>query len=189
MAKKPKLRSRKIPPCGPVDIKAAWARIEVAIGKIAPDLVENLSDGADADEIAEFEQSIGQSLPDEVRKSFLMHNGQPGEFENPLISNAQFCSIEDSREGWDEWTNFDGEDPDLYMSEDTCCPEDAIQFAQIQGVSCMIEKFPLEKAQEAVDHMLSGKVRFRAVLTMSLPREEIRYDRQMGWPRGECSNF
>jgi len=44
--------------------------------------------------------------------------------------------------------------------------EEAIEFAEHQGVKCMVEKFPLEKAQEAMDYMLSGKVRFRAVLTM-----------------------
>jgi D-arabinose 1-dehydrogenase-like Zn-dependent alcohol dehydrogenase len=43
--------------------------------------------------------------------------------------------------------------------------EDAIEFAQLQDIGCMIEKFPLEKANEAYDAMLSGKVRFRAVLT------------------------
>ncbi|KAF9631117.1 putative alcohol dehydrogenase protein [Lasiodiplodia theobromae] len=44
--------------------------------------------------------------------------------------------------------------------------EETIEFARIHGVKCMIEKFPLSKAQEAMDHMLSGKVRFRGVLTM-----------------------
>lgn len=44
--------------------------------------------------------------------------------------------------------------------------EEAIQFAQQNGVECLIEKFPLAKANEAMEHMLSGKVRFRAVLTM-----------------------
>jgi D-arabinose 1-dehydrogenase-like Zn-dependent alcohol dehydrogenase len=44
--------------------------------------------------------------------------------------------------------------------------EEAIEFADHQGVKCMIEKFPLDKAQEAMDHMLSGKVRFRSVLLM-----------------------
>ena len=44
--------------------------------------------------------------------------------------------------------------------------EEAIAFADRQGVECMIEKFPLEKANEAMEHMLSGKVRFRAVLVM-----------------------
>lgn len=44
--------------------------------------------------------------------------------------------------------------------------EEAIAFAQHQDVKCMIEKFPMDKVQEAMDHMTSGKVRFRAVLTM-----------------------
>lgn len=44
--------------------------------------------------------------------------------------------------------------------------EEAIAFAQNQDVECMIEKFPLEKVNEAMEHMISGKVRFRAVLTM-----------------------
>ena len=44
--------------------------------------------------------------------------------------------------------------------------EEAIAFADTHGVQCMIEKFPLEKVNEAMEHMVSGKVRFRAVLTM-----------------------
>jgi len=44
--------------------------------------------------------------------------------------------------------------------------EEAIQFAQHQDVNCMIEKFPLEKAGEAIERMHSGNCRFRAVLTM-----------------------
>lgn len=44
--------------------------------------------------------------------------------------------------------------------------EEAIKFAGTHGVKCMIEKFPLDKVQDAFEHMTSGKVRFRAVLTM-----------------------
>ncbi|KAF4305772.1 putative alcohol dehydrogenase [Botryosphaeria dothidea] len=44
--------------------------------------------------------------------------------------------------------------------------EEAIAFAQVHGVHCMVEKFPLSQANEAMEHMLSGKVRFRAVLNM-----------------------
>lgn len=44
--------------------------------------------------------------------------------------------------------------------------EETISFAGTHGVKCMIEKFPLDKVQEAFEHMTSGKVRFRAVLTM-----------------------
>jgi len=44
--------------------------------------------------------------------------------------------------------------------------EEAISFAEHQGVECMIEKFPFEKVTEAVERMTSGKVRFRSVLIM-----------------------
>jgi D-arabinose 1-dehydrogenase-like Zn-dependent alcohol dehydrogenase len=53
-----------------------------------------------------------------------------------------------------------------WPSGHTLDSEEAIAFAQQNGVECMTEKFPLEKANEAVGHMLSGKVRFRAILTM-----------------------
>jgi len=44
--------------------------------------------------------------------------------------------------------------------------EEAIEFALRHNVNCMIEKFKLEQANEALEHMTSGKVRFRAVLVM-----------------------
>jgi D-arabinose 1-dehydrogenase-like Zn-dependent alcohol dehydrogenase len=44
--------------------------------------------------------------------------------------------------------------------------EEAIEFARNQDVHCMVEKYPLSEVKAAVDHMLSGKARFRAVLTM-----------------------
>jgi D-arabinose 1-dehydrogenase-like Zn-dependent alcohol dehydrogenase len=44
--------------------------------------------------------------------------------------------------------------------------EDTLRFAELTGVRAMIETYPLEKADEAYARMMSGKVRFRAVLTM-----------------------
>jgi D-arabinose 1-dehydrogenase-like Zn-dependent alcohol dehydrogenase len=44
--------------------------------------------------------------------------------------------------------------------------EDTLLFAELSGVRPMIETFPLEKAREAYARMMSGKVQFRAVLTM-----------------------
>ena len=43
--------------------------------------------------------------------------------------------------------------------------EDAMKFAATTGVRPMTETFPLEKAQEAYDRMISNKARFRVVLT------------------------
>ncbi|KAJ4570220.1 hypothetical protein HRR94_004435 [Exophiala dermatitidis] len=42
--------------------------------------------------------------------------------------------------------------------------EEAIEFAQVHKVNVMIEKFPLDKANEALEKMVAGKVRFRGVL-------------------------
>ena len=40
-------------------------------------------------------------------------------------------------------------------------------FAARTGVRSMNEIFPLDKAAEAYEQMMSGKARFRVVLTMS----------------------
>jgi len=43
--------------------------------------------------------------------------------------------------------------------------EDTMKFAAMTGVRPMTETFPLERAQEAYDRMISNKARFRVVLT------------------------
>jgi D-arabinose 1-dehydrogenase-like Zn-dependent alcohol dehydrogenase len=43
--------------------------------------------------------------------------------------------------------------------------EDTMKFAAMTGVRPMTETFPLEKAQEAYDRMISNQARFRVVLT------------------------
>ena len=43
--------------------------------------------------------------------------------------------------------------------------QDTLSFSQLAGVRPMTEVFPLERAAEAYEHMMSGKARFRAVLT------------------------
>jgi D-arabinose 1-dehydrogenase-like Zn-dependent alcohol dehydrogenase len=45
--------------------------------------------------------------------------------------------------------------------------QDTLNFSAMTGVRPMIEKFPMEKAADAYAHMMSGKVKFRAVLTMA----------------------
>jgi D-arabinose 1-dehydrogenase-like Zn-dependent alcohol dehydrogenase len=44
--------------------------------------------------------------------------------------------------------------------------EDTLRFSSQSGVRAMIEKFPLEKANEAYARMMSGNAQFRVVLTM-----------------------
>jgi D-arabinose 1-dehydrogenase-like Zn-dependent alcohol dehydrogenase len=44
--------------------------------------------------------------------------------------------------------------------------QDTLSFSALSGVRSMNEVFPLERASEAYELMMSGKARFRAVLTM-----------------------
>jgi len=44
--------------------------------------------------------------------------------------------------------------------------EDTLRFAELTGVRPMIEKYPLEHAEDAYARMMSGKAQFRVVLTM-----------------------
>ena len=44
--------------------------------------------------------------------------------------------------------------------------EDTLDFSKLNNVVSMNEIYPLEKAQEAYERMLSGKARFRVVLKM-----------------------
>jgi D-arabinose 1-dehydrogenase-like Zn-dependent alcohol dehydrogenase len=44
--------------------------------------------------------------------------------------------------------------------------EETIAFAEHHGVQCMVERFPLNEAVKAFNHMVQGKPKFRAVLTM-----------------------
>lgn len=43
--------------------------------------------------------------------------------------------------------------------------QDTLSFSLLTGVRAMTEVFPLERAAEAYEYMMSGKARFRAVLT------------------------
>jgi len=44
--------------------------------------------------------------------------------------------------------------------------EETLRFSALSGVRPMIERYPLEKVAEAYEQMISGKARFRVVLTM-----------------------
>jgi D-arabinose 1-dehydrogenase-like Zn-dependent alcohol dehydrogenase len=53
-----------------------------------------------------------------------------------------------------------------YPSGHALDSEEAIAFTKLHDIKCLVEPFPLKDAQKAYEHMISGKVRFRAVLVM-----------------------
>jgi D-arabinose 1-dehydrogenase-like Zn-dependent alcohol dehydrogenase len=52
-----------------------------------------------------------------------------------------------------------------WLSGNSIDSQDTLSFSMLTGVRAMTEVFPLERAAEAYEHMMSGKARFRAVLT------------------------
>ena len=67
------------------------------------------------------------------------------------VSSLQLIMARRSIVGWPSGTSKDS--------------EDTLKFAATTGVRAMIETFPLAQAPEAYERMMTGKVRFRAVLT------------------------
>ena len=77
-----------------------------------------------------------------------------GADQNPLtITPLQLIGPRRSILGWPSGTAKDS--------------EDTMQFSALTGVRPMIERFPLVKAAEAYERMISGKARFRVVITMN----------------------
>lgn len=68
------------------------------------------------------------------------------------VSPAQLIGGRKSIQGWPSGTAADS--------------EDTLRFAELTGVRAMIEKYPLEKANEAYARMMSGKAEFRVVVVM-----------------------
>lgn len=68
------------------------------------------------------------------------------------VSPVQLIMGNRSIHGWTAGTSIDS--------------EDTLRFSAMAGVRPMIETYPLAKAAEAYDRMMSGKARFRVVLKM-----------------------
>ncbi|HEY2119249.1 MAG TPA: alcohol dehydrogenase [Candidatus Acidoferrum sp.] len=76
-----------------------------------------------------------------------------GATPEPLeISPLQLILARRNVQGWPSGTAMDS--------------EDTLRFSAQSGVRAMIEKYPLAKAKEAYERMMSGHAQFRVVLTM-----------------------
>jgi len=72
--------------------------------------------------------------------------------ESLAVTPIQLIGNRRSIQGWPSGTARDS--------------EETLNFCALTGIRPMVETFPLEQAAAAYDHMLSGKARFRVVLTM-----------------------
>lgn len=87
-------------------------------------------------------------LPGLATNGTLMIIGAVSSLEVPSF---QLLSGRQSVKGWYSGTSIDS--------------QDTLSFSALTGVRSMNEVFPIEQAKQAYDRMLSGKARFRVVLT------------------------
>ncbi len=100
------------------------------------------------------------TAPDAKAMSALMDGLKPGgtllvigASGDPLqVNGIDLLSQRKDVQGWPSGTAMDS--------------EDTLRFSALSGVRPMIEKYPLSKVNEAYKQMISGKARFRVVLTM-----------------------
>jgi D-arabinose 1-dehydrogenase-like Zn-dependent alcohol dehydrogenase len=119
--------------------------------------------GEPADELQKFggARIILATAPDSKAMSALVNglssNGKLlviGATADPItVTPIQLIGGRKSIQGWAAGTAKDS--------------EDTLQFSVLTGVRPMIERYPLEKAADGYQQMISGKARFRVVLTMS----------------------
>jgi cell wall assembly regulator SMI1 len=70
--KKPDFR----PPSPPTSVADSWARIEAWLGKHLPVVKASLRPGVSPADLAAFEKAVGRPLPEDVRESYRIHDGQ-----------------------------------------------------------------------------------------------------------------
>jgi D-arabinose 1-dehydrogenase-like Zn-dependent alcohol dehydrogenase len=73
-------------------------------------------------------------------------------FESLTVTPLQLISGRKTIRGWASGTAKDS--------------QDTLEFSAFSGVRPMIERYPLEKAADAYNQMITGKARFRVVLTI-----------------------
>ena len=80
------------------------------------------------------------------------HSCRPGAADKLEVSGLALLMGRRAVEGWYSGTSIDS--------------QDTLAFSVQSGVRSMNEVYPLERAAEAYERMMSGKARFRVVLTM-----------------------
>lgn len=77
-----------------------WNRIESWLMVNAPDILNDLLPGATEEEIFSAQEHMSINFPEDVKTSYLIHNGQLG-MSDPLMGEWQLLSLKDIQIQWD----------------------------------------------------------------------------------------
>lgn len=81
-------------------MQKTWSRIETWLREHAPELHQSLQRGASAADIRKAEQKLGVALPEEVKESYRLHDGQ-APLASPLMGEWQLLSLKNVLRQWD----------------------------------------------------------------------------------------
>ena len=87
------------PPSPPTSVADSWARIEAWLGRHLPAVKASLRPGVSPADLAAFEQAVGRPLPEDVRESYPIHDGQrpiPGVWSGGVVFGNAVCPLLDS---------------------------------------------------------------------------------------------
>jgi D-arabinose 1-dehydrogenase-like Zn-dependent alcohol dehydrogenase len=150
--------------------KMGFHTVAIGRGKDKEALAKKLGakeyiDNAASDPAEELKKMGGANVilataPDSKSMAAMMGGVKPsgklvviGASGDPLeINGIDLLSQRKAVQGWPSGTAMDS--------------EDTLRFSALSGVRPMIERYPLSKVNEGYNQMLSGKARFRVVLTM-----------------------
>ncbi|MCU0546814.1 MAG: SMI1/KNR4 family protein [Oscillatoriaceae cyanobacterium Prado104] len=79
-----------------------WTKIETWLIANAPQILEVLQPGASDDRISELEELLSIQLPEDVKSSYRIHNGQ-FTYNYGLIYGREFLSLARIKDEWECW--------------------------------------------------------------------------------------
>jgi cell wall assembly regulator SMI1 len=82
-----------------------WQRIDKWLGINATEVLHMLQPGASEAEIRETEEFLSVEFPDDVKDSYLIHNGQSSS-NIGIINGLEFLSLRRIREEWTNWKDL-----------------------------------------------------------------------------------
>jgi cell wall assembly regulator SMI1 len=82
-----------------------WQRIDLWLQANTPQIFETLQSGASEAQIAEVEAALSIKLPEDVRASYRIHDGQSA-YKEGLFEGREFLSLARIREEWEVWKDL-----------------------------------------------------------------------------------
>ena len=86
-------------------METIWNRIETWLAIHAPEILDSLQPGATTQAINKAEAFLASKLPEDVKASYRLHNGQ-SESGHGLIDAWEFLSLERMRDEWQIWKDL-----------------------------------------------------------------------------------